>query len=223
MQICENVFEREDMALCPAYSGPICSLCCTLESRCHDLCKPHGRIADQLWMLSASVLPQPVATALNSRGGHFAGIFIVCNLVTGLLLSFIYHDTAASRRARDSVETTLWLVFLSLLLLSGIGAWLIVLAHESRRVRGSRIGTTDRNADGGNRSAPAYRRGSAARKGSRRGGQSGEDALHLGLSHEIRTPLNSIFGYAQLLERGAPDHPTTRCASSGAAPSICPT
>ena len=25
---------------CPAYGGPICSLCCTLDARCHDLCKP---------------------------------------------------------------------------------------------------------------------------------------------------------------------------------------
>ena len=34
--ICENIFERGDIAMCPAYSGPICSLCCTLEARCRD-------------------------------------------------------------------------------------------------------------------------------------------------------------------------------------------
>ncbi len=28
--ICEHSFEPEDMASCPAYSGPICSLCCSL-------------------------------------------------------------------------------------------------------------------------------------------------------------------------------------------------
>jgi len=32
--ICEHPFEAEDMAQCPAYSGPICSLCCSLETRC---------------------------------------------------------------------------------------------------------------------------------------------------------------------------------------------
>ena len=41
--ICEHAFEPEDMASCPAYSGPICSLCCSLDARCHDLCKPHAR------------------------------------------------------------------------------------------------------------------------------------------------------------------------------------
>ena len=35
--ICENAFEPEDMASCPAYGGPICSaLCCSLDARCHD-------------------------------------------------------------------------------------------------------------------------------------------------------------------------------------------
>ena len=38
--ICEHDFEPEDMAACPVYSGPICSLCCSLDARCHDLCKP---------------------------------------------------------------------------------------------------------------------------------------------------------------------------------------
>src|ERR1019366_10679218 len=116
------------------YSGPICSLCCTLESRCHDACKPHGRITEQLAAFLRGVLPGRVAAALNNRGGHFAGIFIGCNLVTGLLLSLIYHQYSdLAPAARATVETTLWLVFLSLLLVSGIGAWLIVLVHESRR------------------------------------------------------------------------------------------
>ena len=46
--ICEHPFETEDMAHCPAYSGPICSLCCTLEARCHDCCKPQARISTQI-------------------------------------------------------------------------------------------------------------------------------------------------------------------------------
>jgi uncharacterized membrane protein len=28
-----------DVALCPFHSGPICSLCCTLERSCKDVCK----------------------------------------------------------------------------------------------------------------------------------------------------------------------------------------
>lgn len=37
--VCEQIFERPDMAHCPFHSGAVCSLCCSLESACHDVCK----------------------------------------------------------------------------------------------------------------------------------------------------------------------------------------
>jgi hypothetical protein len=37
--ICETAYERKDMAHCPVYEGAICSLCCSLDSQCHDACK----------------------------------------------------------------------------------------------------------------------------------------------------------------------------------------
>ncbi|WP_308389452.1 hypothetical protein [Acidithiobacillus sp. AMEEHan] len=41
---CGFEYEKEDMACCPAHDGPICSLCCSLDSKCNDLCKAHGEI-----------------------------------------------------------------------------------------------------------------------------------------------------------------------------------
>ena len=52
--VCDNSFESEDMATCPAYEAPICSLCCTLESRCHDRCK-----SPQPPLLRRTALPGP--------------------------------------------------------------------------------------------------------------------------------------------------------------------
>lgn len=37
--VCGYEYEKEDMACCPHHSGPICSLCCSLESDCGDVCK----------------------------------------------------------------------------------------------------------------------------------------------------------------------------------------
>jgi purine-cytosine permease-like protein len=36
---CGQEWESPDMAACPFHSGAICSLCCTLETSCHDMCK----------------------------------------------------------------------------------------------------------------------------------------------------------------------------------------
>lgn len=75
--ICEHAFEPEDMAACPAYAGPICSLCCSLDARCHDLCKPHGRIGAQVSDALGKVMPQPIYARLNSQLGHYLGVFAV--------------------------------------------------------------------------------------------------------------------------------------------------
>jgi len=37
--VCQQEYEAPDMATCPFHSGAICSLCCTLEKSCHDMCK----------------------------------------------------------------------------------------------------------------------------------------------------------------------------------------
>ena len=36
---CGFTYEVEDMSMCPFHTGAICSLCCSLESACHDVCK----------------------------------------------------------------------------------------------------------------------------------------------------------------------------------------
>ncbi len=42
---CGYDYERRDMTSCPFHAGTICSLCCSLESECGDVCKPaHGTV-----------------------------------------------------------------------------------------------------------------------------------------------------------------------------------
>lgn len=37
--VCETAYELPDIADCPAHAGPICSLCCSLDSTCGDACR----------------------------------------------------------------------------------------------------------------------------------------------------------------------------------------
>ncbi len=202
--ICENTFERRDMALCPAYNGPICSLCCTLEARCHDVCKQDSRFTDQLALALRRLLPTRVAAGLHTRAGQFSGLLAAFTLASGLILSLIYHayGNTAGVAVRDVIRTTLWLVFISLLVLSGVAAWIVVLAHESRRAAEQE---SARQTAMLMEEIEAHQRTDAALQRAKEVAEAANIAKTrylVGISHEIRTPLNSISGYAQLLERG---------------------
>ncbi|MCC2633467.1 MAG: response regulator, partial [Ramlibacter sp.] len=64
--ICERSYEGPDMAHCPAYQGPICSLCCTLDARCGDLCKPHASLSAQWSGALRTLLPRRVWPYLDT-------------------------------------------------------------------------------------------------------------------------------------------------------------
>jgi signal transduction histidine kinase/CheY-like chemotaxis protein len=202
--ICENHFERNDIAFCPAYSGPICSLCCTLEARCRDLCKQGSRFTEQLAQWLSRLLPPHLAGTFNTRAGQFFGLMLLFNLAIGFLLALINQQySAAQPAARAVISDTLWLVFLSFMVFSGIAAWLIVLAHESRRTAEAESARqTTMLMD----EIDAHQRTDTELQKAKEVAEAANLAKSryiVGLSHEMRTPLNSIFGYAQLLERSS--------------------
>jgi signal transduction histidine kinase/CheY-like chemotaxis protein/purine-cytosine permease-like protein len=201
--ICENTFERSDMAMCPAYNGPICSLCCTLEARCHDLCKEESRFGQQIARLLRKLLPQPLGQSVRvGTLGQFVGILFLFSVAIGCLLSFIYLQYASQAPQQSAViANTLWIVFLSLLIVSGVASWLLVLAHESRNTA---VMESARQTAMLMEEIEAHERTDAALQHAKEVAEAANEAKSryvVGISHEIRSPLNSIFGYAQLLER----------------------
>jgi signal transduction histidine kinase/DNA-binding NarL/FixJ family response regulator len=201
--VCENTFERNDMAFCSAYGTPICSLCCTLEARCRDQCKTKSRIADQVSSVLDKLLPGRLAAFSATRLGQFSALFVVFAGVAGSLFALIYFQYGGGMAAplRLVVGNTLWIVFLTFLVLSGITAWLLVLAHESRRAAEQE---SERQTATLMQEIAAHERTDAALQKAKEAAEAANFAKSryiVGLSHEFRTPLNSIFGYAQLLER----------------------
>jgi signal transduction histidine kinase/CheY-like chemotaxis protein len=200
--ICEHRFEPEDMALCPAYSGPICSLCCSLDARCHDRCKPEGRLGEQTVGALGRVLPDWIMASVTSRVGHFAAVLLLFMLVLGGALSLVSLQAAfAEGNESDLVRTALWTAFFVLSLIAGVAAWLFVLAQESRHVAEEE---TMRQTTLLIREIDAHKRTDAALQKAKETAEAANKAKSryvVGLSHELRTPLNAILGYAQLLER----------------------
>ena len=206
--ICENAFEPSDMSGCPAYGGPICSLCCSLETRCRDVCKPDSRAVDQLAAFFATFLPSPVMRWLETRIGRFLITVAILASGMGLLLALIGAQYSAVPGAdRATIWNTLEIVFGGLLVIMGLAAWALVLAQESRRLaeQESRRHTAALMAE-----IDAHKKTDAALQRAKEVAESANVAktrFIVGLSHEIRTPLNSINGYAQLLERKGTKRP----------------
>ncbi len=198
--LCENRFEPEDMSFCPAYGRPICSLCCSLDVRCLDSCKPHARGSRQVTDWLQLLLPRRVVKLVNSRLGRFATVLLVVNLLNAALLAVIYRQMQPATAAEQLLlQQTIWTLFFTLMIAFGVVSWLFLLAHESRVVAQQESNRqtlkltqeieaheqTDRELQ---RAKELAERANAAKS-----------RYLTGISHELRTPLQSILGYAQLL------------------------
>jgi signal transduction histidine kinase/CheY-like chemotaxis protein len=200
--ICEHHFEAEDMAHCPAYSGAICSLCCSLETRCRDFCKPQARISNQLLGWFGEALPERAVRLLNTHAGRYLGVLLLFVGVIGAVLSLVYFLISLDMDGQRAVlASTLWTVFFILTIIAGVAAWLFVLAQESRHVAEEE---TRRQTDLLMNEIEAHKRTDAKLQKAKEAAEAANTAKSrhvVGLSHELRTPLNAILGYAQLLER----------------------
>ncbi|MGC2123597.1 MAG: ATP-binding protein, partial [Xanthobacteraceae bacterium] len=199
--ICEHQFEAEDMAHCPAYSGAICSLCCSLETRCRDFCKPQARISHQLIAWFGRALPQRVIRLLNTDVGHYLGVLSLFVGMIGSVLWLVYFELSLVDGSKGVLKSALWTVFFILTIIAGVAAWVFVLAQESRRVAEEEM---RRQTDLLMAEIEAHQRTDAKLQQAKEVAEAANKAKSryvVALSHELRTPLNAILGYAQLLER----------------------
>lgn len=200
--ICEHSFEREDMSFCPAYDGPICSLCCSLDVRCNDVCKTGSRFPEQLHRLLGLFLPARWVEGFNTRVGNFIGLFLLFSaVISGLLFLIYFQVTLETEVDRRALFTALWKTSFILMIICGVVSWIFVLVHDSRKVA----------QEESERQTHLLMAEIAAHEATDRELQKAKEAAEAanqaksryltGISHELRTPLNAVLGYAQLLEK----------------------
>lgn len=202
--ICEKRYEREDMALCPAYRGNICSLCCSLDARCHDACKPGASLREQINKALARLLPKALSARLDSRLGHYLLLMTIVTSVISSALALIWMQESAEIAADAALIDALGAGFLKLyavlVVIAAVLCWWLVLNGESRRVAQEE---SNRQTSLLMREIDAHRKTDielqAAKLAAERANLA-KSRYVTGISHELRTPLNSILGYAEMLQ-----------------------
>lgn len=203
--ICEKEYEQEDTAHCTAYQGPICSLCCTLDARCEDLCKPpEVRLGQQAGRFMHLLAPRVFWNYLETGLGHYLLLMgLIVSLLAAVLGLIYYHEYLI---VKDVVAWTPQLrllfikIFAAMVFLSGIVAWWLVLTSESRRVAQEE---SNRQTGLLMREIELHRHTDEQLQKAKLAADQANQAKSryiTAISHELRTPLNSILGYAQILD-----------------------
>jgi signal transduction histidine kinase/CheY-like chemotaxis protein len=199
--LCQIHYEKEDMAYCPAYTGPICSLCCSLDARCQDMCKQTKKVPEQILDVINRYLPTKLSFLISGRLIRFTLVVTSVSGIIGSFLALLYIYASTGNVANDIlISNLLWKVFLILTIFTGVISWLFVLANESRVVAQDESQRQNtllvKEIDAHEKTDLELQKA----KESAEAANNAKSRYLTGISHELRTPLNSILGYAQLLE-----------------------
>ena len=116
--VCQNHYEPDDIAHCPAYENAICSLCCSLDARCQDMCKKDQEVSHRILEFIQRTFPSLAVEYFNVRLIRFIGVFFLITLITGLVLALVYANSPTMEPAIGSiVQKTLWQVFFNFVII----------------------------------------------------------------------------------------------------------
>lgn len=199
--VCENNFDQEDILHCPSYDGHICSLCCALDTRCGDQCRPKAHLSVQMSSVLERIFPASINQIFHSMVGQFLAIFIITSgIIFSLFVVVFYAQKDKSNADLIFISDTMWQIYFLLLIVTGILIWLYVLAQNSTRFA---LKETQLQTELLTQEVEAHEKTAIQLSNARDTANIANRAKSRylsGVSHELRTPLNTILGYAQLME-----------------------
>ncbi|KMT64375.1 ATP-binding protein [Catenovulum maritimum] len=198
--ICENSFDREDMTFCPAYGKAICSLCCSLDVRCGDQCRPDATIAAQSVNFFHRFFSTKTLKKFSSPLAQFVAVTLFLSCISAGILFLIYLQMPADDiELKQVIGITLIKIFFLLLIIIGMVSWLFILARSSNRLALKELRSQAKTLA---HEISAHEQTSIELQQAKEIAETANQAKSrylTGLSHELRTPLNVLLGYAQIL------------------------
>lgn len=206
--ICEREYEIDDIAHCPAYQGLICSLCCCLDARCNDVCKPHATLDSQWQTIMNKLLPKSLWGFIQNGVGHYILLMGMTILLLASIFGLIYlhislTTTENIAQILPEIQVGFLKAFATLVLVSGIIVWWLILNAQSRNVA---YQESNHQTQLLQREIVLHEQTDGELQRAKVVAEQANQAKSryiTGISHELRTPLNSILGYAQLLDNKA--------------------
>ncbi|WP_198262847.1 ATP-binding response regulator [sulfur-oxidizing endosymbiont of Gigantopelta aegis] len=179
-------------------------LCCALDARCGDQCRPDAHIVAQTSAIFKRILPNFIYQSLHSMVGHFLAIFIITSgIIASLFVVVYYAQKDKSHVDLIFISATMWQIYFLLLIVTGILIWLYVLAQNTMRLA---LKETHLQTERLTHEVEAHEETAiqlAKARDTANIANRAKSRYLSGVSHELRTPLNTIFGYAQLMEGNA--------------------
>ncbi len=140
--ICDQSYELQDMAYCPIYDGSICSLCCSLDARCHDSCKTSKQQQTQIFktaakLLTTTIFQDKISPQLGERLIKFITTFGILAGGVWILFTWVYYQRTgaiANLEFAAQFSSSLMEIYAILLIVIAMGSWWLVLTQESRQL-----------------------------------------------------------------------------------------
>ena len=132
---CNHRYEDEDMVYCPLVAKNICSLCCTLDSLCHDSCKVDSEASIKAKFTNAlfTLFKEKIHRSLLSKILNF--IIINTGIASFLALvgwmSFSIHGGTLSHEEQVLLKENIRDLIIVIGMFISLLSWWIVLMYDS--------------------------------------------------------------------------------------------